>query len=55
MRLFVNLKFKDVLISVGIGIIFMLGALLIQLIIDQIPEIIILVDHHYNISYLIKI
>ncbi|WP_055032622.1 hypothetical protein [Acidiplasma aeolicum] len=54
MRLFVNLKFKDVLISVGIGIIFMLGALLIQLIIDQIPEIIILVDHHYNISYLIK-
>ncbi len=41
MNIFANLRLRNILISIGIGIEFMLIALFIQSIIDDIPEIII--------------
>lgn len=54
MQLFKGASVREALVSVGIGILFMLIALIVQEIIEGLPDIIILFMHHFSVSYLIS-
>ncbi|MGC8608588.1 MAG: hypothetical protein ACP5UV_01820 [Thermoplasmata archaeon] len=54
MHLFEGVRGREAAISIGIGILFMLIALVIQEIIQEIPDIILLYEHHFNVSFLIN-